>query len=200
MKILLTVAFALTLAACGTDATAHNAKDVEFAANMIPHHQQALTMTELARTKNTNDKVRELAETIEGGQHPEVVTMNQWLRRWGEPQVDNSSHVSMHGDDHAMNGMLTDSEMSALRSADGAEFDRLFLQGMIKHHQGAIDMCDQEKSAGSARDAKRLAAVMSTTQKVEIDTMRKLQSELGLEVGDAHSADHHQGHPSQAHR
>ena len=111
-------------------------QEQNFAEMMIPHHQQAIEMADLALQKSENEEVIALATQIKAAQDPEIVEMSSW------PGVNPEAHMG-----HAMDGMLSDDEMQELREADSLQFDRLFVQGMIKHHQGAIDMADEVKNS-----------------------------------------------------
>src|SRR6266571_2185886 len=132
--------------------------DVEFMSGMIPHHAQAVIMAGWAPTHGARDDVAVLCERIVVGQRDEIAMMQMWLRDRGQlvPDATSTRHrMTMNGVEHdmLMPGMLTDEEMAALDRARGAEFDRLFLVGMIKHHQGAIDMVDLLfKAYGAAQD------------------------------------------------
>jgi uncharacterized protein (DUF305 family) len=136
--------------------------DINFAEMMIPHHEQALEMVALAQTNTTNEEILALAEQIRGAQEPEIVLMKSW------PGVDVSKHEG-----HSMSGMLSDSEMEKLAAAKGAEFDRLFLEGMIKHHEGAIDMA-KEVVDSKNQSVMKLAEWIVNAQALEIETMRTL--------------------------
>jgi uncharacterized protein (DUF305 family) len=136
--------------------------DINFAEMMIPHHEQALEMVALAQTNTTNEEILALAEQIRGAQEPEIVLMKSW------PGVDVSKHEG-----HSMSGMLSDSEMEKLAAAKGAEFDRLFLEQMIKHHEGAIDMA-KEVVDSKNQSVMRLAEWIVNAQALEIETMRSL--------------------------
>jgi uncharacterized protein (DUF305 family) len=136
--------------------------DINFAEMMIPHHEQALEMVALAQTNTTNEEILALAEQIRGAQEPEIVLMKSW------PGVDVSKHEG-----HSMSGMLPDSEMEKLAAAKGAEFDRLFLEGMIKHHEGAIDMA-KEVVDSKNQSVMKLAEWIVNAQALEIETMRSL--------------------------
>jgi uncharacterized protein (DUF305 family) len=145
----------------------HNAQDVMFARMMIPHHQQAITMSEQAATKASSPEVRQLAGRIERAQRPEIQQMTGWLRSWGVP-------ASPHGDTHMGDGMMSDRDMRRLGTLSGKAFDRAFLQMMIEHHQGAIEMARAEQAQGSFAAAKTLANSIVTSQSAEIKTMREL--------------------------
>ncbi len=148
--------------------------DVSFAQQMIPHHQQAVAMADLALTRETSPEVKKLAEQIKAAQGPEIEMMSMWLQSWGAPMEmgeDHSGH-DMGGMD--MSGMMSDDDMQALADAQGAEFDRMWLEMMIAHHQGAISMAEQVKAASSNADVTSLAGAVMTGQAEEIDTMQKL--------------------------
>src|SRR5262245_49676570 len=132
--------------------------DVDFMAGMIPHHAQAVIMAGWAPTHGARQDVAILCERIVVGQRDEIAMMQGWLRDRGltVPDATSTRHkMKMNGMEHEMlmPGMLTDEEMAALDKARGPEFDRLFLEGMIRHHQGAIDMVDVLfKDYGAAQD------------------------------------------------
>jgi uncharacterized protein (DUF305 family) len=157
--------------------------DVDFMAGMIPHHAQAVLMAGWAPTHGARKDVAILCERIVVGQRDEIALMQTWLRDRGLPVPDATStrhHMKMpNGMEHdmLMPGMLTDEEMAALDRARGPEFDRLFLLGMIKHHQGAIDMVDVLfKAYGAAQDETvfKFANDVQADQSVEIDVMNKM--------------------------
>lgn len=158
--------------------TTHNDADVTFAQGMIPHHRQAVEMAALAATRASDAKVTELATEIEKAQQPEIDTMSGWLTAWGQkvPAADESTdHGGMDmGSDSSMPGMMTDAQMAAMENASGADFDRMFLEMMIEHHNGAISMAKTEQSAGENPDATALAAKIAKNQSAEITTMRTL--------------------------
>ncbi len=156
----------------------YNHSDIAFVQMMIPHHAQALEMSRLARRYAVDESVRTLAARIRDAQGPEILTMASWLEaedvevpRAGEP-AEMYDHGE-HGHD-PMRGMLTDAQMRRLAAARGAEFDRLFLQGMIQHHQGAIEMADAVAVGGSDLLVAELAADVKATQVAEISRMREL--------------------------
>jgi uncharacterized protein (DUF305 family) len=132
--------------------------DVDFMAGMIPHHAQAVIMAGWAPTHGARQDVAILCERIVVGQRDEIAMMQGWLRDRGleVPDATSTRHkMKMDGmvHDMLMPGMLSDEEMAALDKSRGPEFDRLFLEGMIRHHQGAIDMVEVLfKSYGAAQD------------------------------------------------
>ena len=195
---------AVGLAACGSDhqagaghdkpvtpsgsaisggAAANNAADRMFAQMMIPHHEQAVEMSDLAASRAADPEVKQLADQIKDAQAPEVTQMRDWLTRWGVPMPTTSGdgHGTGHGMpemDHEMPGMMSDAEMARLKAATGPEFDRQFLTMMIAHHEGAITMSEEEIAQGANPDAKALAQQIINAQRTEIDTMKKILARL----------------------
>lgn len=152
----------------------HNAADVSFATEMIPHHAQAVTMAEVAATQATAADIKALATAITSAQGPEIQQMSGWLAGWGAPvPVVGDHNMSAMGGD-TMDGMMSDQEMSDLGNATGAAFDRMWLQLMTTHHDGAIAMSKTELSAGQNSDAKKLAQSIIDGQTAEIATMKSL--------------------------
>jgi uncharacterized protein (DUF305 family) len=150
---------------------------------MIPHHAQAVIMAGWAPTHGARRDVAILCERIVVGQRDEIALMRTWLSDRGLPVPDATStrhHMKMpNGMEHdmLMPGMLTDEEMAALDRARGSEFDRLFLEGMIRHHQGAIDMVDKLfKAYGAAQDEVvfKFANDVQADQSVEINVMKDM--------------------------
>lgn len=181
----LIVAFTLTLAGCGSNDTngsgasaeGHNQQDVTFATDMIPHHLQAVQMAEMAQTQASSAAVKTLAEEIKAAQGPEVDTMSGWLESWGE-DVPDESMGGMDGMDSgsadSMPGMMSDQAMSDLGAATGSTFDQMWLESMIAHHEGAVQMADTEIADGKDPDAIALAKSIKAAQTTEIATMKKL--------------------------
>ena len=132
-----------------------------FAEMMIPHHQQAIEMSDLALQNSEDSEVRAMAQQIKDAQAPEIEEMKTW-------GASSNAHMG-----HMMDGMLSGEEMEALRSARGAEFDRLFLEGMIKHHEGAIDMAEMVVDSKNL-DVSALAKAIIEAQRTEISTMKEL--------------------------
>ena len=170
-----------TLAACGNEddtgtAGGHNDADVTFAQEMIPHHQQAIEMADLAESRAESQEVKDLAADIEAAQGPEIETMTGWLESWGEDVPDDGMSGMDHGDMSSddMGGMMTADEMADLDTASGAEFDQMFLTMMIEHHEGAIEMAKTEQSEGEFPEAVDMAKEIQTTQAEEIQTMQDL--------------------------
>jgi uncharacterized protein (DUF305 family) len=160
--------------------------DVDFMSGMIPHHAQAVIMAGWAPSHGARKDVAILCERIVVGQRDEIGLMQTWLQDRGLPVPDATStrhKMKMNGLEHEMlmPGMLSDEEMAALDRARGPEFDRLFLEGMIRHHQGAIDMVDVLfKSYGAAQDETvfKFANDVQADQSIEIDRMTKMLEEI----------------------
>ena len=155
--------------ASATSTSTANGADVMFAQMMIPHHQQAVAMSEAMLAKQgISTQVIGLATQIRNAQQPEIDQLREWLKTWGAPE----------GGDHAghggMAGMLTEQELGALRSAQGVEAEKLFLSGMIKHHEGAVAMAKDAQAKGTDAGVRTLADAIVTSQQAEIDQMKKL--------------------------
>ncbi len=161
----------------GTAARAYSEADVRFLHGMIPHHAQALEMTALVPSRSTRQDVRATAQRIEVSQQDEIAMMQQWLRA-RRLEVPATSAGHQHGAGHAhMPGMLTPQEMERLRAASGAEFDRLFLEYMIRHHEGALVMvAELLASPGAAQGGEifGFASEVEADQRSEIARMRTL--------------------------
>jgi uncharacterized protein (DUF305 family) len=160
--------------------------DIAFMTGMIPHHAQAVIMAGWAPTHGARSDVAILCERIVVGQADEIRSMQQWLSDHGLPVPDATAtrmKMKMNGVEHdmLMPGMLTDEEMAELDKARGREFDRLFLIGMIKHHQGAIDMVnDLFKAYGAAQDDTiyKFASDVFADQSIEIQVMHKMAASV----------------------
>src|ERR1051326_2857974 len=161
--------------------------DIDFMTGMIPHHAQAVIMAGWAGSHGARSDIAVLCERIVVGQRDEIRSMQQWLADRGLPVPDAKStrmKMKMNGVEHdmLMPGMLTDEEMAELDKARGPEFDRLFLTGMIKHHQGAIDMVnDLFKAYGAAQDDTiyKFASDVFADQTIEIGVMHKMLEQNG---------------------
>jgi uncharacterized protein (DUF305 family) len=150
-----------------------NDADVTFAQSMIPHHEQAVEMAEIALdpTVDAGDEVRDLAERIQGAQDPEIRQMTDWLKAWGKPVAMETSNGH---DMSSMEGMMSTEEMDDLATKKGSEFDRAWMDMMIRHHEGAIAMAETELQDGQNDDVKTLAAAIIKAQRAEIEEMREL--------------------------
>ncbi|MEO9326361.1 DUF305 domain-containing protein [Gordonia aurantiaca] len=155
---------------------AHNEADIAFNSMMIVHHQQAVEMADLVEDRTTNAELIALADRIEDAQEAEIDQMTDRLRSWGVavPDDDHNGHMQHGPHSGAMGGMMSAQEMTTLQNARGAEFDRLWLEGMIRHHEGAIEMADEELADGVNPASKELATQVRQTQRSEIDQMRKM--------------------------
>jgi uncharacterized protein (DUF305 family) len=149
----------------------YNADDVAFATNMIPHHQQAVELSAMVPDRSTNAELVALAQQISAAQQPEINVMKVFLVQWNENPDTNSGHAG-HG--NAMQGMVDQATMTKLESLNGQEFDKLWLESMISHHQGAIEMAKAEIANGDNMDAKSLAKNIVTTQEAEIGQMKQM--------------------------
>ena len=158
----------------------YNATDVGFAQGMIPHHAQAIEMADIALQKSTYEPVLKLARAIKGAQDPEIQQMSKWLSNRGQKVPDTS--MSMDHGDHSMDGMgsmmtsgmMTEADMKKLNESTGSAFDRLWLQLMIQHHEGAITMAKEELAKGKNPEMQTLAQAIISGQQKEIDEMNGL--------------------------
>lgn len=157
---------------------AFNDADVAFAQQMIPHHQQAVQMADMAEGAGAGPEVQQLADDIAAAQGPEIATMTGWLESWDEDVPEDMS--GMDGMDHGdmdtedMPGMMSTEEMDQLEGVSGAEFDQMFLTMMIAHHEGAIEMAQTEQAGGEYAEAVALAKKIEADQTAEIDLMQGL--------------------------
>ncbi|CAM2800538.1 DUF305 domain-containing protein [Prescottella defluvii] len=182
---------------------AHNEADVAYVQMMIPHHQQAVEMAEMVPSRSGNPDVVALAAQIEKAQAPEIEQMEGWLKAWGVPEPsametpgemtgpDGTDHDGMgHGTSGPMTsmpgtesmpgmeggheGMMTAEQMQALENATGPEFDRMWLELMIEHHQGAVTSSEQILQAGESQEVRDLAQEIVASQQAEIAQMEAL--------------------------
>jgi uncharacterized protein (DUF305 family) len=142
-----------------------------FAEMMIPHHQQAVDMSDLALKKSTNPKILDLAQRIKSAQSSEIIQMQSWL---GDKEAN--SMMSDHSG-HSMGGMLTEEEFSKLESSSGVTFDTLFLEGMIVHHEGAIDMAQMIKDT-TTQEVNEFGLNVVEVQSEEIREMKEILESL----------------------
>jgi uncharacterized protein (DUF305 family) len=192
------LALVLTLAACGstgdhspmtTDSSGSSGQaqagrdaDINFAQLMIPHHQQAVEMADLALAQSTDPEITKLAEQIKAAQDPEIAQMKEWLAAWGAPEQMEGATASDGSMDHSgmdmggmtSAGMMSAEDMQKLMDASGADFDRMWLQMMIAHHQGAVAMANQVLSSTNDAQVKKLAEAVVAGQTQEIATMQQL--------------------------
>jgi uncharacterized protein (DUF305 family) len=181
--VLLLLPIAVTLPACSSSNTqsdpstsesiaSFNDADIMFAQMMIPHHEQAIEMSDMALDPTTlaNEQVRDLALQIKNAQDPEIKQMKDWLTSWGKPTTptDGMDHSSM------MDGMLSSDELSELATLKGPAFDKAWIQAMIAHHKGAVAMAEDVVADGSHPDVRKLAETIISSQQAEIDTLEGL--------------------------
>jgi uncharacterized protein (DUF305 family) len=161
----------------------HSPADVQFMQGMIMHHSQAVEMTALIESRTENKEVRSLGERISHSQADELRFMKRWLEARGEPASPPMHHtpgMDMASHQMTMPGMLTTKQMDALKKAKGEEFDRLFLKGMIQHHQGALIMVKNLfDTAGAGQDAElfNFATDVDSGQRAEIRIMQTMLGE-----------------------
>ncbi len=193
-----------TQSSSAAPAAAHNMADMHFAQMMIPHHQQAVEMSDIILAKQGIDpRVVGLAQQIKAAQGPEIETMQGWIGQWGTggmsgmPGMDHGGmqgsgapSTSMMpsgsmmpgmggmGDMSGMDGMMSAADMDALKNAQGVEAAKLYLTGMIKHHQGALTMAQDEIKNGQFPDAVAMAKSILDSQQKEIDTMNQILGSL----------------------
>lgn len=163
----LTVA-ALLLASCGSDDDLNDA-DRAFAAAMAPHHTQAIDMAALAEERTDDTELLTLARSIAEAQRAERETLQDWAGDDGH-EHDHGDH----GDHHGMAGMLTDAQLAELEAATGEEFERLWLELMIEHHEGAVVAAEEVIEDGNSTDVERLALDVVAVQQAEITKMEAM--------------------------
>lgn len=182
MRLVLPILSAVALVACSTSAersveslntplNGYSEADVRFMQGMIPHHAQALDMTGLVPERTENQNLRRLAQRIEISQRDEIARMRRWLETRGEAVPGEHHHGPL------MPGMLTEGEMAQLSAARGVEFDRLFLELMIHHHEGALVMVDDlftTDGAGQEAEIFLFASHVDGDQRAEIARMRSM--------------------------
>jgi uncharacterized protein (DUF305 family) len=183
-------ALTLTLAGCASsessaDPSGFNDADVDFATDMIQHHAQALVMVDLSMGRDLDPEMVELTEEIRDAQAPEIEQMADWLEDWDQPVPETSrDHANAHAEEHGgddgaemdadMPGMMTAEEMDALENASGEEFRTMWLEMMIEHHQGAVEMAETVVEDGQNAEVRALAEDIVRTQSDEISTMQEL--------------------------
>jgi uncharacterized protein (DUF305 family) len=160
----------------------HTEADAQFFRQMIGHHAQALEMTKLVPSRSSRNDLKLLSQRIDVSQQDEIALMRQWLQQRGEalPASDAQHHAAM-GHGRLMPGMLSAAELERLAKANGTEFDRLFLEGMIRHHEGAITMVKNlfgTQGAAQETETYRFATDVEADQRAEIARMRALLAKL----------------------
>lgn len=158
-----------------TTAAAFNDADVMFAQMMVPHHQQAVEMSDDVLGKSGVDsRVTSLAQKIKAAQQPEIAQLTSWLSAWGKPVPSSSMSMGGMGDDQ----MMSSDDMAKLKAADGPAASKLFLSQMIAHHEGAVAMAKTESSSGSDAKAVAMAKSIVESQTAEIIQMKALLASL----------------------
>jgi uncharacterized protein (DUF305 family) len=158
------------------DDAIYTVADVEFMQGMIAHHAQAIYMSRMAEAHHASPRLVKLAQKIDQSQVAEIAIMQDWLRRNGQAVPDTSSWRTMH-----MAGMLTDEQLKELDAAKGAEFDRAYLEMMIQHHEGALQMVEDlfnTSLAGQDVDVNVFANDVVTVQTAEIGVMQRMLSQM----------------------
>ena len=188
-QLLVLIALLVATAGCSDDQPSSsipesepfNQSDVDFATEMIIHHSQALTMVDMAAPrKGLSPKLMALLEEIRNAQTQEAELMTDWLEDWGQPVPNNPrSHGGMGHDEEAempsdMPGMMSNDQMGMLEDSSGDAFEQMWLEMMIEHHQGAIEMAEAEAADGEFHDTVELAEQIATNQAAEVDQMEKL--------------------------
>ena len=158
---------------------AFNSADVTFAQMMIPHHEQAVEMSDDLLAKDGIDQsVIDLATEIKAAQEPEITQLKDWLTVWGEDDDSMDGMDGMGGMGGGSDGMMSDDDMMALQDASGIEASTLFLEQMTVHHEGAVAMAQLEIDDGENADAQAMAANIVKTQTAEIAVMADLLASL----------------------
>lgn len=170
---------ASTMASAPAANASASGADIAFVEMMIPHHEQAIEMSDMALdpSAGASPQVVALATEIKSAQGPEIAQMQQWLSDWGvDPSAGNVGDHSGHGSMDM--GMLSDAQMKQLSQATGTQFDRLWLEGMIAHHEGAVEMAEDVQAKPGNPQVAQLAAQIITSQRAEIAQMQQLLSQL----------------------
>jgi len=155
----------------GAHSTKIGGNEAMFLQMMIPHHQQAIVISDLAIAISKNEDILKLANQIKGAQAPEIARMKSWLKAAGLGEGPGHSM-------HAMAGMLSDSELQQLESSTGKEFDRQFLSGMIAHHEGAVAMVGMIENSSDSK-LRDFGKQISRSQTDEIEVMKQLLKGIG---------------------
>lgn len=165
-----------TTEADGEISADHNDADIMFAQMMIPHHQQAVEMSEMLLVKEgIPAHVVEFAQGVIDAQGPEIDRMNAMLEAWGQQPVTGGMGEMDHG---GMSGMMSQEDMTALEEAQGTEAARLYLEQMTAHHEGAVDMARDEVADGQNPHAITLAEQIINDQEAEIAQMQQMLTDL----------------------
>ncbi|MEP9363552.1 DUF305 domain-containing protein [Nocardioides sp. CN2-186] len=182
LTVLAAAVLALALGACGTSddsgsSGTHNAADVSFATEMIPHHEQALLMVDMTEGRDLSPEFEQLTQDIEAAQTPEIEQMQGWLKSWGEDVPSGSSGHMMSGGSMGGSmgsGMMSDRDLKNLRGAGSDAFEDMWLRMMIAHHEGAIEMAQTEIADGEYAAALDLARSIASSQQAQITQMKAM--------------------------
>ena len=173
MKRLATMFAALVLVAtaCSSkeELKKHNEEDVTFVQEMIPHHEQAIHLTELADKHANSPDVTKIASRIKTKQEEELKTMEKLLHEWGKKKEEggHGGHTPAHS------GLLSEEKLKELEEAEGVQFDKLFLRSMIEHHEGAIKLAEEAEHKAENKEVKKLTAEIKRGQEHEIEEMER---------------------------
>ncbi|MBD8504901.1 DUF305 domain-containing protein [Hoyosella sp. G463] len=195
LALVATSALALALTACGTtstdmadptaspasataEASTANAADVMFAQGMVPHHEQAIEMSDIILGKEgIMREVSALAKQIKDAQQPEIDTLEEWIDDWTN-QHNDAGHMMDDDTMGGMNGRMSTAQLEELRDADGPAASRIFLEQMIIHHEGAIHMSRAHLAQGEHPGARDMSQSIIESQQAEIDIMRELLDQI----------------------
>lgn len=179
------LAAALALSACSSSPGASSAdqdfndQDVTFVQSMLPHHEQAVEMSDMILAKDDIDPaVTDIAQQIKDAQAPEIETMNGWLDDWGVEGGGDMGGMEEGSDGMMGDGMMSDEMMNDLESSTGDAASRMFLEQMTAHHDGAITMAQTEVDDGQSPDAIELAQTIVESQEAEITEMQDILASL----------------------
>ena len=153
-------------------ASSYNQEDIDFAQGMIPHHKQAILMSNLVATQSSNEEIKKLALQIIDAQDPEIKLLNRLLKGF-DADTEKMSHDMSKMDGM---GMASDADLDELRNSNGTEFDELFLNAMIKHHEGAVEMANEVIEMGKNPEIISLASDIVKAQNEEIILMKSLKN------------------------
>lgn len=164
-----------------TDGRGFNDADAAFATDMIQHHAQALQMVDLTMGQHLDPAAEDLADDIRAAQAPEIETMAGWLQDWDEPVPETvRDHANAHGDGSDvemrsdMPGMMSTQDLRSLEDAERGEFQTMWLELMVEHHRGAIEMAEHEIENGEHRQVVALAEGIARSQDTELISMQNL--------------------------
>ena len=175
----------LVMAGCSTGETGEsggkgfNDTDIAFATDMIQHHAQALQMVDFTMSHDLDPEVQQLADDVRAAQAPEIEIMADWLLDWEQPVPETvRDHANADSEgmdmDSDLPGMMSGEDLQSLEQAEGTDFQQMWLEMMIEHHEGAIEMADEERQNGEHPQAVAMAQDIADAQAEEIGTMKNL--------------------------